>query len=60
MTNISRNFALCIFFNMEYSDENAERLAQQLDSYHELDICYSTEQGKPMLRTKVKTNGDPL
>ncbi|KAF7720561.1 hypothetical protein EC973_007491 [Apophysomyces ossiformis] len=60
MTIVSRNNALCIFYNEEFTDEAAKRLAVKLDSLRELDICYTEDATKPMLQTKLKINGNPF
>ncbi|KAI7904052.1 uncharacterized protein BX663DRAFT_432348 [Cokeromyces recurvatus] len=59
MTDVSRNDALCIFYNEEITDEAAKKPAVRLDSFCGLDICYTEDPKKPMLQTKVKIHGDP-
>ncbi|KAG0162794.1 hypothetical protein DFQ28_000765 [Apophysomyces sp. BC1034] len=59
MAIVSQDNTLCIFYNEEFTDEAAKRLAVKLDSLHELDICYAEDPRKPMLQTKVKINGNP-
>jgi hypothetical protein len=61
MTNVSRNDALCIFYDEEITDEVAKKkkLAVKLDLLCRLNICYAKVPRKPMLQTKVKINGNP-
>lgn len=57
--SITRNHALCIFFNEEFTNENSEKLKEDLKNLSGLDICYTEDPSKPMLQTKVKVNGFP-
>lgn len=57
--SITRKHAICIFFDEEFTDENSEKLKKDLEKPCGLEICYTDDPNKPMLRTKLKVNGSP-
>ncbi|ORX62873.1 hypothetical protein DM01DRAFT_1330986 [Hesseltinella vesiculosa] len=59
MPVISRNQAICIFYSEQFAKETVENLSEKLESYGDLDICFTNDPWKPLLQTKTKINGNP-
>ncbi|KAL0142356.1 hypothetical protein V8B55DRAFT_1497209 [Mucor lusitanicus] len=61
MVFISRNQALCIFYQLKYNEENS---VQALDKFKalgdEFEICYLTEPTVPVVATKSQISKYPL
>lgn len=48
-TIISRERAACLFYAVEYTEENKEKYTKRIDEMKLVDICYSEDPKKPFL-----------
>lgn len=58
--NITEDQALCMFFSMEYTEENINLLTKKLESYDELVLCYEIDPLNPVLVTKSRMFTSPF
>lgn len=57
---ITKNRAICMFFYVEYTKENIEKYAAQIDSLDNVDICWEENESMPILVSKIRIFGFPL
>ncbi|KAI9281015.1 hypothetical protein BY458DRAFT_430188 [Sporodiniella umbellata] len=58
--NITEDQALCMFFSVEYTEENINLLTKRVESYDELALCYETDPLNPVLVTKSRMFASPF
>ncbi|KAG2227458.1 hypothetical protein INT45_007483 [Circinella minor] len=59
MEDITREQAICMFYNVEFNHENAARLLKRMDDLGELDICFENDYEKHVLVTRKKILAEP-
>lgn len=52
MQIITRERAVCIFFDVEYTEENAAKYAKRIEDAENLEICYKENPKHPFLCSK--------
>lgn len=58
--NVSRDYALCVLFGLEFTDNNVITARNKLESYGDLEICYVSSERSPTLVPKERINYDPF
>lgn len=54
MTDISRERAVCLFYAVEYTEENKAKYVKIINEMEDVNICYSRNPKKPrLLCTKI-------
>ncbi|KAI7905805.1 uncharacterized protein BX663DRAFT_500965 [Cokeromyces recurvatus] len=58
--NVSRDYALCVLFGLEFTDNNVIKARSKLESYGDLEICYDLSEKNPILVPKERINYNPF
>lgn len=56
--NVSRDYALCVLFGLDFTDNNVIKTRSKLESYGNLEICYDLSGRNPVLIPKERINFD--
>ncbi|KAG0182941.1 hypothetical protein DFQ29_001085 [Apophysomyces sp. BC1021] len=56
---ITREQAICMFYYVDFTEENVLKYTQKIDDLNEIEICYNTNPRQPVLATKQRILGDP-
>lgn len=56
---IARNLAICMFFYVEYTEENVAKYTRRLEEFGDVDICYNIEPTQPVLVPKQRILNNP-
>ncbi|ORZ19047.1 hypothetical protein BCR42DRAFT_412088 [Absidia repens] len=57
---ISKDQAICMFFYVEYTEENVMKYKKVLEDFGDVEICYNTDPKQPILVTERKIHECPL
>ncbi|KAG0174999.1 hypothetical protein DFQ30_001474 [Apophysomyces sp. BC1015] len=57
---ITREQAICMFYYVDFTEENVLKYTQKIDDLNEIEICYNTNPRQPVLATKQRILGDPV
>jgi hypothetical protein len=58
--NITRNQAICMFFHVEYNEQNVAKFSKKIEDFEEVDICYENDPKVPVLVARTKIFSEPL
>ncbi|KAI8993319.1 hypothetical protein BDB01DRAFT_775896 [Pilobolus umbonatus] len=56
---ISRNLAICMFFYVDYTEENVKKYNNRLEDFGNVEICYNIEPNQPILVSMERIRNDP-
>ncbi|ORE19607.1 hypothetical protein BCV71DRAFT_177318 [Rhizopus microsporus] len=51
---ISRKLAICVFYYVEYTDENVEKYMEEMKKLGDVEICYNIDPKQPVIVTKER------
>lgn len=57
--DVTRERAICMFYDEEFNYENVVRLLERIDNPGELDICYENDPLKPVLVLRTRILAEP-
>lgn len=57
---ISRDLALCMFFYVDFNEENVFDCEKRLYEFGEFEICYNADPLQPVLVSINRIYGDPF
>ena len=61
MVFISRNQALCIFFQLKFNEENSVQALEKFQALSDqFEVCYLTDPAVPVLVLKSRLYGNPF
>ncbi|KAG1076605.1 hypothetical protein G6F42_025416 [Rhizopus arrhizus] len=58
--NVTKNQAICMFFYVDYTDENVTNYKKKIDEFEDVEICYNVDERQPILVSKQRIRGDPI
>jgi hypothetical protein len=57
---ITEEQAICMFFYVDYTIENAEKYKKEIESFGEVVLCYNTDPKQPILTTLTRIRENPF
>jgi C4-dicarboxylate transporter len=58
--NITRNQAICMFYYVDYTEENVKKYKKELEDLGKVEICYNIDPLQPILVTLTRIREDPF
>lgn len=58
--NITRDQAICMFFYVNFTEENVKRCKKKLEELGEAEICWNADRRQPVVVHKLRIKGDPF
>ncbi|RCH80362.1 hypothetical protein CU098_005056 [Rhizopus stolonifer] len=57
---ISKSQAICMFFYVDYTEENVKTYRKKIEEFEGSEICWNVREQEPVLVLKQRIRGDPL
>ncbi|KAL1929731.1 hypothetical protein VTP01DRAFT_1869 [Rhizomucor pusillus] len=58
--NITRDQAICMFFYVDFTEENVKRCKKKLEELGEAEICWNTDPRQPIVVSLARIREDPF
>ncbi|KAI7902998.1 uncharacterized protein BX663DRAFT_551855 [Cokeromyces recurvatus] len=58
--NITRNQAICIYFYVDYTDENVNLYNKKIEGFDDVEIYWNMNEKEPVIVSKKRVRGDPM
>lgn len=56
---ISKDLTICMFFYVDYNEENAKKYEKLINSFGDVEICYNIDPKQPVLVTLSRIHKSP-
>ncbi|KAI9283337.1 hypothetical protein BY458DRAFT_543609 [Sporodiniella umbellata] len=57
--SITRDEAICIYFYVDFTNENVQKYQKKFEKFKEVEICWNLSEKEPVVVSKKRIRGDP-